>query len=466
MVKPCTCSMQRHSCLQLFAADLRLESGGPEEVYLIFKTDCRSFTSKAVRRDLDGVYSWGDISPTDDSAAKTDSNAFQGEAPLHEWVLEGSQASQCMHMRMRVQIFSIRDCSLHSQNAARLDGSGMHDLEGSADSDGSSFEKGDHSRSIAEKAQQSELDHFCIDAPDECLGSFEVSLLALQENPHHGVQVVSGGPLLHSRTREAVAMSRRGTPEMAAVNSQLKGSLKLKLGWEVREGFLTGSGVLTQRTDDYLQLFENLTADTDVISQHSCARLAPKKCSHGSKHQGLRRKQSPKRDVLESQKKSLRAIVAEQQGHIDTLKDLVVGSRRLLDTSLQKKRPAVASVRATGHVHNHAPALPARRGLCQEGRGRVGSPPRVPSHTSPLTVQAGRAVSTPRTLPQDMRVVPPALPPQALLNLEKSMQNSDSEVQRFLREHAHHRCDLQPLVQQLPWVGDEAMSLARMQHGR
>jgi hypothetical protein len=81
-------------------------------------------------------------------------------------------------------------------------------------------------------------------------------------------------------------------------------------------------------------------------------------------------------------------------------------------------------------------------------------------------VQAGRAVSTPRTLPQDMRVVPPALPPQALLNLEKSMQNSDSEVQRFLREHAHHRCDLQPLVQQLPWVGDEAMSLARMQHGR
>lgn len=176
--------------------------------------------------------------------------------------------------------------------------------------------------------------------------------------------------------------------------------------------------------------------------------------------------QSPKRDVLESQKKSLRAIVAEQQGHIDTLKDLVVGSRRLLDTSLQKKRPAVASVRSTGHVRNHAPALPARRGLCQEGRGRVGSPPRVPSHISPLTVQAGRAVSTPRTLPQDMRVVPPALPPQALLNLEQSMQNSDSEVQRFLREHAHHRCDLQPLVQQLPWVGDEAMSLARKQHGR
>merc|ERR1712139_167230 len=34
------------------------------------------------------------------------------------------------------------------------------------------------------------------------------------------------------------------------------------------------------------------------------------------------------------------------------------------------------------------------------------------------------------------------------------MQDQSSEVQRFLREHAHRRQDLQPLLQHFPWLGE------------
>merc|ERR1719491_1500993 len=203
------------------------------------------------------------------------------------------------------------------------------------------------------------------------------------------LQSITGGPLLPNR---ASAASAPRSAAAATGQARQMGSLVLHLAREKRSAFLQESVALTKSTDAYLQLLDSLATEPDVSEKTATWPAAePAK---------RLRDPSPLGKRLETQNKSLRKVVAEQQGHIDTLKELVLGSQRFLDESVsQSPRAPVSYCPSTGHAigrqraaakRRPASAAPQSGRASQEAtpvlqgsprhvcRGRVGSPPPRP----------------------------------------------------------------------------------------
>lgn len=419
-IAPRSSTLQRHVCLQLFKADVWLGPEAPEEAFIVFKVGYRSFTSTTVRRDPNGVYSWGSGLHVENESEDP------GNASLHEWTLESGQAMRCQVMQAHV--FAPRpNCPVEEDGAAQ---SGHAIEDGSHDESGSA----EFTRKLEACAES------CDDTHDlgRRLGRFDVSLFALKEQG--GVQSVTGGRLLHSG--KAVNAPQASKPGVAPAESQQRGSLALHVTLQNRDGFLQESGNLAQRTDDYLQLLDCLTAAPD---QEAAQDL------RGSREKiGSATTASMKAKIrLLNQNTSLRAIVADQQGHIDALKELVSGSPSAM---VRHARPVSlpANYAPTGRLPVSCPSHRRRpRGSCARSASASASAALRPSRGSSMPLSQGMPS---RSHGCRARMASPELsrphsgPALMQFSSPESTSASNSEVHRFLREHAHQRQELEPLI--------------------
>jgi len=194
-------------------------------------------------------------------------------------------------------------------------------------------------------------------------------------------------------------------------NRRLKGSISLTVSLEKQDGFLEGSASLSQRTADYLQLLHHLSASPDLKAWPDASQ-SPDFICPGTNEEVEPAKVSEAQH-LDIQNKSLRAIVADQRGQIDALKDLMLCAEQPSRSACNQRGASATSSRASAQGKTASDSTPKR----STGHVRTAATVLPRSNSGPQLLQTYPAKA------------------------------SISEYERFMREHAHQK-KLQPFIMQ------------------
>lgn len=503
-VHPAPLTLKRHHCLQLFAAEARLGPDGPEEAFLVLKLQHRAFTTSVIRREAAGVYRWsGGKGPLHEWVI--DGARSQRREILRAYVFAVevnpeayTRDDEGRHAESSSATSRDQDDATANGDDERAEGSATTPRDEDASGGESSFQSTHSSPRCGARVP-------AVDGANgvasRCLGFFEVPLLGLRE--HGATSAVNGGPLLQG-PEYADRSPSGGATSHAGSFAILSGSLSLRLAWESRAAFLHESGALSRRTEELCGVLAGLAGGVEHFSDSAAALDAltswpssPQKASEELRASHslcwpprLPSRSSPKLfdsrgfstepDGLDPRRLDLEslpihAIVADQQHRVDSLKEVLANSQqnhksasRAGSCPQRQEEARRSELQGSDQVYCGAwrggrgasdprcaarqpgtkrypsgsvPCMPPGRHLARRvgrhrpcrieaegcrGSGQPGKPNTQSPHVEPYT--KGMAVTSLETLPScDSQLWTSCRP--------------GSEVERFLREHAHMHLD-------------------------